>query len=317
MVDLRAIVGSAVNPVERPAEALPAADKVAWLREVDDAARSFSPEVDAGRRRLRRLAAARADRDVGRPAGSRRRARASGWSRRSSPRATGTSRRGSTGPAACSGTEFVDRHPPRATAEVAARRAVTMLDSIPAPAGEMTVVARARAWAACCSTRRSAIRSRPTRSTRRRASTAGWSDERCATELIDGVDDATIPNGWGSYEFDDEATPSQRTVAVREGRAPGPALRPDARRQGRSAADGERAAAVLRVAADPADDEHEHPERHVEGRRHPVVHRERRLRHVARRRPGEPGDRRLRVRRRRGVPDRGRRGRRRRSAART
>ncbi len=44
------------------------------------------------------------------------------------------------GPAACAGVEFLDAHPPRATAEVAARRAVTMLDSIPAPAGEMTVV---------------------------------------------------------------------------------------------------------------------------------------------------------------------------------
>jgi TldD protein len=32
VVDLRVIVGSAVNPVERPADALPAADKVAWLR---------------------------------------------------------------------------------------------------------------------------------------------------------------------------------------------------------------------------------------------------------------------------------------------
>ena len=45
VVDLRVIVGSAVNPVDRPAELVPAADKVAWLREVDDAARSFSPEV--------------------------------------------------------------------------------------------------------------------------------------------------------------------------------------------------------------------------------------------------------------------------------
>ncbi len=34
---------------------------------------------------------------------------------------------------------------------------------------------------------------------------------KCASELIDGVDDATIPNGWGSYDFDDEAQPSSRT----------------------------------------------------------------------------------------------------------
>jgi TldD protein len=41
--------------------------------------------------------------------------------------------------------------------------------------------------------------------------------ERCASELIDGVDDASIPNGWGSYAFDDEATPSQRTVLFERG----------------------------------------------------------------------------------------------------
>ena len=44
------------------------------------------------------------------------------------------------GPAACAGVEFLDAHPPRVTAERAATRAVTMLDSIPAPAGEMAVV---------------------------------------------------------------------------------------------------------------------------------------------------------------------------------
>ena len=44
------------------------------------------------------------------------------------------------GPAACAGVEFIDAERARDVAEVAARRAVTMLDSIPAPAGEMTVV---------------------------------------------------------------------------------------------------------------------------------------------------------------------------------
>ena len=41
--------------------------------------------------------------------------------------------------------------------------------------------------------------------------------DRCASELIDGVDDATIPNGWGSYDFDDEGEPAQRTELFREG----------------------------------------------------------------------------------------------------
>ena len=96
VVDLRVIVGSAVNPVERPAE------RVAGRRQGGVAARGrrrgafVQPRGHAGRRRLRRFAAARADRDVGRPAGSRSRARGSAWWRRWSPRATGTSRPGST-----------------------------------------------------------------------------------------------------------------------------------------------------------------------------------------------------------------------------
>jgi TldD protein len=33
-----------------------------------------------------------------------------------------------------------------------------------------------------------------------------------ASPLVTGVDDATVPNGWGSFGVDDEGTPSQRTV---------------------------------------------------------------------------------------------------------
>jgi len=40
---------------------------------------------------------------------------------------------------------------------------------------------------------------------------------RCASELIDGVDDATIANGWGSYDFDDEGEPAARTVLFEDG----------------------------------------------------------------------------------------------------
>ena len=39
----------------------------------------------------------------------------------------------------------------------------------------------------------------------------------CASEVVNGVDDATIPNGWGSFDFDDEGEPSQRTVLFENG----------------------------------------------------------------------------------------------------
>ncbi|MEO8477119.1 MAG: TldD/PmbA family protein, partial [Actinomycetota bacterium] len=139
VVDLTERVGPGTNRVERAAGELPAADKVAWLRELDDSARAYSPEVtqvtgmygDSLQRRL----IATSD---------------GAWVREDRPRirlvAQVVAKRGDNiqtgfhGPAACGGIEFLDAHGPRATAEVAAKRAVTMLDSIPAPAGEMTVV---------------------------------------------------------------------------------------------------------------------------------------------------------------------------------
>ena len=45
MLDLRTLEGPLTNAVERAAGSVPAADKVAWLRELDDAARAVSPEV--------------------------------------------------------------------------------------------------------------------------------------------------------------------------------------------------------------------------------------------------------------------------------
>ena len=209
IVDLQTPDARVVNTVDRPAHAVPAADKVAWLREIDDAARAFSPEVtqvvgmygDS----LQRVLIATSD---GR------------WVEETRPRIRlvaqvvaardGNIQTGFHGPAACSGVEFVDCHPPRSTAEVAARRAVTMLDSIPAPAGEMTVVLAPGMGGVLF---HEAV-GHPLESDaidKEASIYRGRIGERCASELIDGVDDASIPNGWGSFAFDDEATPSQRT----------------------------------------------------------------------------------------------------------
>ena len=132
--------GPGTNRVERPAGDVPAADKVAWLREVNDAARAFSPEVvqvvgvygDSLQRRLIATSDGR-------------------WVQEDRPRirivAQVVAKRddniqtGFHGPAACSGVELLDRSTPRATAEVAARSAPSRCSTAsPAPAGEMTVV---------------------------------------------------------------------------------------------------------------------------------------------------------------------------------
>ena len=199
----------------RPAESVPAADKVAWLREVNDVARAFSPEVvqvvgvygDSLQRRLIATSDGR-------------------WMQEDRPRirmvAQVVAKRGDNiqtgfdGPAACAGVEFLDRFSPRSTAELAAKRAVTMLDSIPAPAGEMTAVLAPGMGGVLF---HEAV-GHPLESDAvdKEASVyRGLVGQRCASELINGVDDATIPNGWGSYDFDDEASPSQRTVLFTDG----------------------------------------------------------------------------------------------------
>jgi TldD protein len=91
-----------------------------------------------------------------------------------------------------------------------------MLDSIPAPAGEMTVVLAPGMGGVLF---HEAV-GHPLESDAidKEASVyAGLIGERCASEILNGVDDATIPNGWGSFTFDDEGEPAQNTVLFTDG----------------------------------------------------------------------------------------------------
>ena len=215
IVDLRTLEGPLTNAVDRPAEAVPAADKVAWLRELDDAARAYSAEVvqvvgvygDSLQRRLIATSDGR-------------------WVEEDRPRirlvAQVVAKRGDTiqtgfhGPAACAGVEFIDAHPPRATAEVSAKRAVTMLDSTPAPAGEMTVVLAPGMGGVLF--HEAVGHPLEADAIDKEASVyLGLVGTKCASDLINGVDDATIANGWGSFTFDDEGTEAQRTVLFTDG----------------------------------------------------------------------------------------------------
>jgi TldD protein len=215
VVDLRETLGPGTNRVERPAADVPAATKVGWLRELDDAARAQGSEVvqvvgvygDSLQRRLIATSDGRFVRED-RP---RIRLVAQVVAKRGDNIQTGFH-----GPAACAGVEFLEAHGPAATAEVAARRALTMLDSIPAPAGEMTVVLAPGMGGVLF---HEAV-GHPLEydAVDKEASVyRGRVGERCSSTLINGVDDATVPNGWGSYDFDDEATPAQRTVLFVDG----------------------------------------------------------------------------------------------------
>jgi TldD protein len=215
VVDLRSREGPGTNRTDRPAGSFPTADKVAWLRELDDAARSLSPVVvqvigmygDSLQKRLIATSDGR-------------------WIEEERPRIRlvtqvvaardGTIQTGFFGPAACSGVELFDRYTAKAIGEKAAGRAVTMLDSVPAPAGEMAVVLAPGMGGVLF---HEAV-GHPLESDTvdKEASVyRGLVGTKCASELLDGVDDATIPNGWGSFDFDDEGEPGQRTALFEQG----------------------------------------------------------------------------------------------------
>ena len=216
MVDLREAPVTDVNRAERPAADVASAQKVAWLEELNETARSFSPEVvqvvgvygDSLQRRLIATSDGR-------------------WVREDRPRirlvaqviasrGEGNIQTGFEGPAACAGVEFLDTNTPRLVAEIAARRAVTMLDSIPAPAGEMPVVL----GPGCGGVLFHEAVGHPLEADAvdKEASVyRGRLGETLASPLVTGVDDATIANGWGSYGYDDEGSPSQRTTLFADG----------------------------------------------------------------------------------------------------
>ncbi len=215
VLDLREATPAVVHRAVRPAGAVPAADKVAWVREVDDVARSFSPEVrqvvasygDS----LQRVLIATSD---GR------------WVEEERPRVRlvaqvvagrdGNIQTGFHGPAGLAGVEFFDAHTPTSVAEIAAKRAVTMLDSVPAPAGETAVVLAPGMGGvlfheACGHPLEADIVDKEASVYR------GREGERLASVLVNGVDDATVPSAWGSFSFDDEGAPAQRTVLFADG----------------------------------------------------------------------------------------------------
>jgi TldD protein len=216
IVDLREAPERTVNRTERPADRVPAAQKVGWLEEVDDAARSFSPEVVQvvavyGDSLQRRLIATSDGRFVQED-----RPRIRLVAQVIASRGADNIQTGFEGPAACAGVEFLDANSPRLVAGIAARRAVTMLDSIPAPAGEMPVVLAP----GCGGVLFHEAVGHPLEADAvdKEASVyRGRLGEALASSIVTGVDDATIPNGWGSYGYDDEGSPSQRTVLFDQG----------------------------------------------------------------------------------------------------
>jgi TldD protein len=215
VVDLRTLEPPVVHSALVDASSIPTEQKVAWVREADEAARALGPEIvqvtaTYGDSVQRVLVAASDGRwvDELRP---RVRLSVNAVAARD-----GNIQTGFHGPAGLAGTELIDANPPAATAEVAARRAITMLDAAPAPAGETAVVLAPGMGGVLF---HEAV-GHPLEAdiVDKEASVyRGRVGERLASEILDGVDDATVPNAWGSFSFDDEGAQAQRTVLFEDG----------------------------------------------------------------------------------------------------
>jgi TldD protein len=215
VVDLRTLEPPVMHPALRDASEVPTERKADWVREADETARAIGPEIrqvtavygDSVQRVLVAASDGRWVQEV-RP---RIRLSVSAVAGRDDTIQTGFH-----GPAGLAGAEFIDANPPARTAEVAARRAITMLDAVPAPAGETAVVLAPGMGGVLF---HEAV-GHPLEAdiVDKEASVyRGRIGERLASEIVSGVDDATVPNAWGSFSFDDEGAPAQRTVLFEDG----------------------------------------------------------------------------------------------------
>lgn len=114
------------------------------------------------------------------------------------------------------GLELLGENPPEAIAKIAVEQAILMLGARKAPAGTMPVVLSSEAGGTM-------IHEAVGHGLEADLACEGLSvyhkkmGEKIANELITVIDDATIEGRRGSFTFDDEGVPSQKTVLIEKG----------------------------------------------------------------------------------------------------
>ncbi len=120
------------------------------------------------------------------------------------------------GPGAGMGFEFYNTFDVRETGKEAARIATKMINAEFSPAGKMPVIISNKfggvIFHEACGHALEAT------SVAKGASVfADKLGQKIANDCVSAVDDATIPNAWGSANIDDEGTPTQRTLLIENG----------------------------------------------------------------------------------------------------
>jgi TldD protein len=114
------------------------------------------------------------------------------------------------------GVELFDYSDPIELITKAAESAVRMLDARPAPAGDMTVV-MPNGWGGVLFHEACGHAMEADFITKKSSVYADRVGEQVASKLITAIDDATIPKRRGSFRFDDDGTPAQKTVLIENG----------------------------------------------------------------------------------------------------
>jgi TldD protein len=214
-IDLRRVDAGPRHTVKTDPTSVPAADKVAALKAADEAARAAGAEVRqvvVGYADVRqRLLIARSDGVIAEDDRTRVRFSVQAVAARNGTITTGFEAPGHSG-----GFELLEAKPPAEIGARAAQKAVRMLEAKPSPAGEFPVVLAPGTGGVLI--HEACGHGLEADTLVKDASVyAGRQGERFGAGTVTIVDDATVPNSWGSFSVDDEGTAAQQTVLFNEG----------------------------------------------------------------------------------------------------
>ncbi|HEU5142010.1 MAG TPA: TldD/PmbA family protein [Solirubrobacterales bacterium] len=211
---LKAAVASPL-PVEVRPQDVPSERKAAMLRELDERARTEGGEIAQVRASYaearREVAVANSDGLLAGDDRTRVRIGVQAVARRDGRVETGAETLGGH-----RGFELLEDHP-GAIAAGAARKALDLLDAVPAPAGSMPVVVGG-GFGGVLFHEMTGHGLEADHVQKDASVYAGKLGEQVAQPLLTAYDDGRLPGEWGSDGIDDEGTPTQKTELIAEGR---------------------------------------------------------------------------------------------------
>jgi TldD protein len=206
---------SAPQVIQSPPEDVPAERKAALLRELDERGRAAGAEIAqlvASYAEVRReVAVANSEGLAGSDDRTRVRIGVQAVARRGEAVETGAETLGGH-----RGFELFDGDPGE-IAESAARKALTLLDAGPAPAGSMPVVVGG-GFGGVLFHEMTGHGLEADHVQKGASVYAGKLGEQVAQPLLTAYDDGRLPGEWGSDAIDDEGAPTQKTMVIEEGR---------------------------------------------------------------------------------------------------